>query len=634
MRYTPRTMINLKNITIRRGARVILDGVNWTIFARQRIGLIGANGSGKSSLFAMLLGKLAADTGDFDMPRQLRLAHVAQETPALSRSALDFVLDGDATLRSIETQIQQAEHDNDGMLIAELHEKFRVIDGYTAPARAGQLLAGLGFSVAEHSKCVADFSGGWRVRLNLAQALMTPSDVLLLDEPTNHLDLDAILWLEQWLQNYPGTLLIISHDRGFLDNTVDHIAKIANANIKTYTGNYSSFESQRAAELLLQQAVYEKQQKHLAHMRSFVERFRYKASKARQAQSRLKAIERLELVSAVQSESEFRFKFHEPSAAPNPLLSLNHVDVGYADKIIVNNLDFSISPKDRMAILGPNGAGKSTLIKTLAQQLAPVNGECIHASGLRIGYFEQQQIDQLDLESSSLLHLQRIAPQSPELELRSYLGGFGFCGDRVHEPVKTFSGGEKTRLALALLIWKKPNLLLLDEPTNHLDLDMRNALSLALTEYEGAMILISHDRFLVGSTTDKLLLCAGGRLTEFDGDLSDYQSWLIEYNKEKSQQHKTNNTDNKKDQRREAAKQRELLKPLNDKIKRLEKDINKLQTEAAKHEAALANQDMYLPENKDKLKELLLSVSETKSKLELLENDWLESCEERDTLTG
>lgn len=624
-------MITLKNISIRRGSRLLLDNVNWTIFAKQRIGLIGANGSGKSSLFSMLLGKLATDTGELEIPRQLRLAHVAQETPALQHSALDFVLDGDQSLRAIQTKMQQAEQDNDGILIAEMHEKLSVIDGYTATARASQLLAGLGFSTEAHSKNVADFSGGWRVRLNLAQALMTPSDVLLLDEPTNHLDLDAILWLEQWLRNYPGTLIVISHDRNFLDNSVDHIAKIERANIKTYTGNYASYEAQRASELLLQQAVYEKQQRQLAHMKSFVERFRYKASKARQAQSRLKAIERLELVSAVQSESEFHFKFYEPESSPSVLITLNHVNVGYDANVIVNNLNFSVTPKERLAILGPNGAGKSTLIKTLAQQLKPISGECIFASSLRIGYFDQQQVDRLDLEASSLLHLQRIAPNATELDLRKYLGGFGFSGDRVHEPVNTFSGGEKTRLALALLIWQKPNLLLLDEPTNHLDLDMRNALSLALTEYSGAMILISHDRFLVNSTTDKLMLCAGGRLSEFDGDLTDYQNWLIEYNKDKAQPERNNN-DSKKELRREAAKQRERLKPLNDKIKKLEKEIIKLQTKAAKYEEALTDQDMYLPENKDQLKELLLSVSETKSMLEKLEDDWLESCEERDML--
>ncbi len=629
--YISLTMITLKNITIRRGPRVLLENVNWTIFARQRIGIIGSNGTGKTTLFTLLLNEFQPDAGDIDRPKQLRIAHVAQETQSASMSALDYALDGDDELRALEAKIRQAEVDDDGMRIAELYEKLSVIDGYTAPARAGQLLSGLGFTAEEQQKPVSAFSGGWRVRLNLAKALMTRSDVLLLDEPTNHLDLDAILWLEQWLSKYQGTLLIISHDRDFLDVTIDHIAKISNQNLKMYTGNYSSFETQRATELLLQQSAYEKQQKQLAHMHDFVERFRYKASKARQAQSRLKAIERIELVSAVQSESEFHFEIPSPVNVPNPLISLNHVDVGYGDNIIIRNLNFSITPKDRIGILGPNGAGKSTLIKVLAQEMPPVNGECVTSSGLRIGYFAQHQVDQLDLNASPLVLLRRIAEQKTELDLRKFLGSYGFSGDRVNEAVKCFSGGEKSRLALALLVWAKPNLLLLDEPTNHLDLEMRNALSLALTEYDGAMILISHDRYLVRSTTDTLLLCADGKLQDFDGDLNDYQKWLFDYCKNRHATSAAPALNAKKEQRRLNAEEREQRRPLMEKITKLEAELKKLQKETARIEVLLTDQTLYEADKKEELKKQLLSLSQSKAALEKVELEWLEACEERDS---
>lgn len=622
-------MITLKNITLRRGPYVLLENINWTIFAKQRIGLIGSNGSGKSTLFSLLLGQFQADVGDLDLPRQLRLAHVAQETPSLPMTALDFVLDGDDELRALEQKLQQAEQADDGMLIATLHEQMGLLDAYTASARAGSLLNGLGFSAEEQQKPVSAFSGGWRVRLNLAKALMKRSDMLLLDEPTNHLDLDAILWLEEWLMKYTGTLLMISHDRDFLDKTVDHIAKIAHRNLKMYTGNYTSFETQRASELLLQQATYEKQQKKIAHMREFVDRFRYKASKARQAQSRMKAIERIELVSAVQSESEFEFQFADAGAVPNPLLSMQHVDAGYGDKVVLRNVSFSITPKDRIGILGPNGAGKSTLIKVLAQQMAPLAGQCNVASGLRIGYFAQHQIDQLDMEASPLLHLRRIAERTTELDLRKFLGSYLFTGDRVNEPVKNFSGGEKTRLALALLVWKKPNLLLLDEPTNHLDLEMRNALSLALSQYDGAMILISHDRFLLRNTIDSLILVADGKVQDFSGDLNEYQQWLLEYCRKKSKAEViAEPIVSKKEQRKQSAEEREAARPLQEKVKKLESELQKLQKKESELEAKLTDQSLYEESNKDKLKQHLLALSEAKSKLEQVETEWLQATEE------
>lgn len=627
-------MITLRNITLRRGTNELLKQINWTIYHKQRIGLVGANGCGKSSLFGLLLKKLAADGGDIEIPKQLRFAHVEQETPAYSRSALDYVLDGDPELRELEALLTQAEDAHDGEKMAVLHEKLSNIDAYTAPSRAAQLLAGLGFTHAEQQKSVSDFSGGWRMRLNLAKALMCRSDILLLDEPTNHLDLDAVLWLEQWLSRYPGTLLIIAHDRDFLDHVVDHIAYIAHQELKLFSGNYSDFERQYAAQLMLQQAAYEKQQKHIAHMQSFVTRFKAKASKAKQAQSRMKAIERLELVSAVQVESPFQFSFREPQQCPNPLLTVERATVAYGDRVILSNIDLSLAPKERIAILGPNGAGKSSLIKLLAGVLEPAKGTRTESPGLKIGYFAQHQVDQLNLEEGALLQLKRLAPNTAELDLRKFLGGFGFSGDDVMSPIKLFSGGEKSRLALALLVWQKPNLLLLDEPTNHLDLDMRNALSLALQEYEGAVILVSHDRFLLRTTSDQLWLVAEGEVKFYEGDLDEYEKWLLEYRK---QQFHGSNSDtkvsiSKKEQRQQNAKQRELRKPLLQKIKTLEEQLKKLEKSMAVVEMTLADTTLYEEQNKEKLQKELQKQADFKKQIEQVEEEWLKACEERDQL--
>jgi len=624
-------MITLRDIILRRGQHVLLQSLNWTIYHKQRIGIIGANGSGKSSLFSLLLGEVQPDAGELDIPRQLKLAHVAQETPSQAQSAIDFVLDGDIELRDLQAALLTAEQKHDGVRIATLHEKLSIIDAYTAPARAAQLLAGLGFSQEEQQKAVGDFSGGWRVRLNLAKALMCRSDVLLLDEPTNHLDLDAVLWLEEWLSNYPGTLLLISHDRDFLDKTIDHIAHIMKKNLKLYTGNYSAFEKQRAADLLVQQATYEKQQKQVAHMRSFVDRFRAKASKARQAQSRLKAIERMDLICAVQTDSPFQFSFKSPEQTPHPLITLEKASIAYGNKIILNHLNLIVAPRDRIAILGPNGAGKSSLIKLLAAELLPSHGKREASAGLKIGYFAQHQVDQLHLVETPLTHLRHLAPKSLELDLRKFLGSFGFSGDRVLEPVKNFSGGEKSRLALALLVWQRPNLLLLDEPTNHLDLDMRTALSIALQEYEGAMILVTHDRFLVRTTTDQLLLVADGKLQDFDGDLNDYQQWLFEFRKKKITATSSFSQDlSRKEQRQWEAKQRELRRPLLQKVKRLEDELDKLQKAASCIESLLTDLSLYEIENKEKLQTYLMNQMKIKKDLERVENEWLQACEERD----
>ena len=627
-------MITLRHITLRRGANVLLDNIDWNIYAHQRIGIIGANGCGKSTLFSVLLRQYHADLGEIEFPRQLRVAHVAQETSAESKSALDYVMDGDKELRELESQLRQAEDDNDGMRIAELYGSLGEIDAYTASTRAAILLNGLGFNHAEQQKSVSDFSGGWRVRLNLAKALMSRSDMLLLDEPTNHLDLDAVLWLEEWLKSYTGTLIIISHDRDFLDTTVDHIAHISAKKLKVYTGNYSTFETLRASDLLLQQASYEKQQKQLTHMRSFVERFRYKASKARQAQSRLKAIERMELICAVQSETPFHFEFREPKHCPNPLVTIDDATIAYGSHIVLRHLNISLSPKERVGILGPNGAGKSSFIKMLAGEISPSYGTYTTNAGVKIGYFAQHQVDHLHLSESALYHLRDIAGQEGELSLRKFLGSFGFSGDKVLEPVGTFSGGEKSRLSLALIVYQKPNLLLLDEPTNHLDLDMRNALSIALQDYEGAMLLVTHDRFLVRSTTDKLFLIANGRLEAFDGDLDDYQKWLFDYRKKSLADDRIaaeTVATAPVVKHQEDAPKRPTSQALAKKIDRLESDLSKLQHEARQVEESLTDQSLYDPKHKDKLQTQLETLNQLKTKIERAEFLWLEACEERDS---
>ncbi len=618
-------MITLKKVTLRRGPNILLDSIDWTIYARSRIGIIGENGCGKSTLFSLLLGQFHADVGEVEFPRNLKIAHVAQETAADSKSALEYVKDGDVELRQLEAKLQLAEANDDGMKLAEIYAEMATIDAYTANSRAAVLLAGLGFTHHEQSKPISAFSGGWRVRLNLAKALMCRSDMLLLDEPTNHLDLDAVLWLEEWLNDYHGTLIIISHDRDFLDNTVNHIAHIAHKKLKVYTGSYSTFESQRAADLLLQQAVYDKQQKHLAHMQSFVERFRYKASKAKQAQSRLKAIERMELVSAVQSESQFHFEFKTPTHCPHPLLTVDEAEIAYGDHIVLKHLDLSISPKERIGILGPNGAGKTSFIKMLAKELAPTHGQYTTNSGVKIGYFAQHQVDQLKLDESALYHLQQLASNLSLTESRTFLGSFGFSGDKVTVPVRTFSGGEKSRLSLALIVFQKPNLLLLDEPTNHLDLEMRNALSLALQEYDGAMLLVSHDRFLVRSTTDSLYLIANQRLEPFDGDLNDYQKWLLEFRK---QQMMAGNEAHAAE--KPVEKQRLISKNLLQKIEKLEADLGKLQAKEKQVEEKLTDQTLYVEKNKDQLQTFLGELSGLKEKIEEVESAWLQACEERD----
>jgi ATP-binding cassette, subfamily F, member 3 len=620
-------MISLQNVTLRHGATVLIENLNWTIYHKQHIGIIGENGCGKSSLFSMLLGELQPDSGDLEIPRQLKFAHVAQETPAYQESALEFVIDGDYELRTLEKELLKAEQANDGEHIATLHTRLSEIDAYTATARAAQLLNGLGFSPLEQSKPVSDFSGGWRVRLNLAHALMCRSDILLLDEPTNHLDLDAVLWLETWLSNYHGTLLLISHDRDFLDKVVDHVAHISHCELKLYTGNYSSFEKQRAEQLIIQQSAYEKQQKQIAHMQDFVTRFKAKASKARQAQSRLKAIERMELVSAVHQDSPFQFHFKKPAKCPNPLLTMEYASVAYGDNIILHDLNLQLTPHDRIALLGPNGAGKSSLVKLLAGELITPTGMLERGPGLKIGYFAQHQVDHLILNETPLHHLQELAPDLNEKSSRTFLGSFGFSGTRVLEPIKNFSGGEKSRLALALLIFQQPNLLLLDEPTNHLDLEMRHALSIALQEYQGAMILVSHDRFLTRTTVDQLMLVAEGTIKNFEGDLNDYQQWLLEFRKAEKIEKSAKPQVSKKAQRQLDAEQRELRRPLMLRVKALENELEKLRKKANAIELLLADLSLYDGKNKELLQRHLLDQAKIKGEIETTETEWLKACE-------
>ncbi len=523
-------MITLRNLTIVRGARVLASEVNLTLHAGERIGVVGPNGCGKSTLLSLLAGDLGAEGGDIDMPPGLAIARVLQDTPAVERSAIDYVLDGDAELRAVQAALEQAQAAQNGAEQAVLHDKLEAIDGYRAQARAAALLHGLGFAFEEHAASVASFSGGWRMRLNLARALIARSDLLLLDEPTNHLDLDAIVWLERWLASYSGTLALVSHDREFLDATVQRVLHFDGRTIVSYSGNYTDFEAARAGALATQQAAYAKQQREIEHLRRFVDRFRAKATKARQAQSRLKALARMEAIAPAHVDSAFSFQFDSPAAAPSPLIVLEDAMLGYGARTVLHAVDISILPGSRIALLGRNGAGKSTLVKALAGVEMPRAGKRTEGRGLAIGYFAQHQLEQLRDDESPLQHLMRTNARTEasarEQELRDYLGRFGFGGDQALAPVGPFSGGERSRLALALIVRRHPNLLLLDEPTNHLDLEMRHALTLALQEYEGAVVLVSHDRHMVRTSADELWLVAGGQVSAFDGDLDDFRAWL------------------------------------------------------------------------------------------------------------
>ncbi len=617
-------MLNFKNIALRRGVRVLFSNSSFTIHKGQKVGFTGANGAGKSSLFALVKNEMHLDEGDFSMPPNLEIAHVAQETPAVACSAIDYVIDGDREYRRLQEQLRQAELVDDGLKQAEYHAALDIIGGYTAQARASRLMNGLGFSAEQEHNTVASFSGGWRMRLNLAQALMCRSDVLLLDEPTNHLDLDAVIWLQDWLCKYPGTLMLISHDRDFLDTITDHIVHIEQGKAEIYTGNYSAFERMRAEKLAQQQSAYLKQQREMAHIQSFVDRFKAQATKARQAQSRIKALERMELIAMAHVDSPFDFSFAKPDKMPNPLLSLDKTDIGYGSTCILKSAGLSISPGDRIGLLGPNGAGKSSLIKVLAGDMQPLSGMRYEAEALKIGYFAQHQLEQLQLDETPLWHLQKLDKQATEKDLRNFLGGFDFQGDKVLEPVRPFSGGEKARLVLALLVYQNPNLLLLDEPTNHLDLEMRHALSVALQDYQGAIVVVSHDRHLLRSVTDQLLLVSGGKVQSFDGDLDDYRLWLAEQKKaEDKGADEVVTTISKKDQRKLDAERRQRNKPLYDTLKKAELAVEKHHNEQRQLEQQLADPDIYLESSKAILKQVLDKKVQVDKALEEAETAWM-----------
>ncbi len=623
-------MIQIQQLSLHRGTQVLLDNANLTIHSGWKVGLIGANGVGKSSLFKLLLGELQPDRGDLQLPAALRVAHMAQEVPNSGRSALAYVLDGDRRLRQVQQALAEAEARQAHQRSAELHAELDALDGYSAEARAHQLLAGLGFAPGDAARAVSDFSGGWRIRLNLAQALMCPSDLLLLDEPTNHLDLDATIWLEQWLRLYPGTLILISHDRDFLDRVVGHVAHLHQLRLDIYKGNYSQFELLRASRLAQQQAAYEKQQTRISEIEHFVRRFRAKATKAKQAQSRLKELERMEQIAPAHVDSPFSFSFHNADKVSNPLLRLDKSRCGYHDRVILDGVDLTLAPGARIGLLGPNGAGKSTLIKSLVGDLPLLSGERRAGEHLKVGYFAQHQLEALDLSASPLLHILRLSPQASDQEVRNYLGSFGFIGDDALAPVSRFSGGEKARLALALIAWQRPNLLLLDEPTNHLDLEVRHALTLALQSFEGALILVSHDRHLLRNTVDEFLLVANGRVEAFTGDLEDYQGWLLEQRRAQQaataapeRENRSLSAAERKEQKRLAAEKRNQLRPLKKQIEQLEQQLEQQQAQLAEVESALGDSSLYEESQKTRLRELLQQQAALKQACTTSEETWL-----------
>ncbi len=630
-------MIKLTSASLQRGHKILLEQASLTVHIGEKLGVIGANGSGKSSLFKLLIGELAVDAGDLYVPAGWQISHMAQEVGAGDRTAIDYVQDGDKELRAIEQQI--ASISDDGEKLANCYAQYEHIDGYTAAARAMQLLAGLGFAPTDGERPVSDFSGGWRIRLNLAQALMCRSDLMLLDEPTNHLDLDATLWLEQRLRQYDGTLLIISHDRDFLDNVVTGIANFENKQLIGYSGNYSAYERQKAERLAQQQVAYEKQQERIGEIESFVRRFRAKATKAKQAQSRLKELERMEQLSPAHIDSPFSFRFPEPERVPQQLITLSDADLGYGDKILLKKVQLSLHGNSRLGLLGANGAGKSTLMKTLVEGTngTLLAGDRIEGAHLRIGYFNQHQLEALDMEASCAVHLQRLTPKASEQEVRNFLGSFDFQGDRAFESIRHFSGGEKARLALAIVAWQKPNLLLLDEPTNHLDLEVRHSLTLALQSFEGAVVLVSHDRHLLRNSVEEFLLVDDGKVTLFDGDLHDYEQWLATKNNAPAQprddaQVSGVNKPDKKAERQNSAALRAQLKPLSNAVKNLEKQMNKLQKQLGDAQEVLADPDIYSRGGSD-LANALKAEAALSKQLAECEEQWMEKSEELEVLT-
>ena len=642
-------MLTITDLSLQRGGVWLLENVNLTVQPGQRVAIVGANGAGKSSLFQLLLGQLAPEQGSVALPGGCRIAHMAQEVAASSRSARDFVLDGDTELRRMERALAEAEAGGDDHAIARLHGELDIHEAWSAPRRAETLLRGLGFADSDAGRPVSAFSGGWRIRLNLAQALMRPSDLLLLDEPTNHLDLDACLWLENWLRKYPGTLLFISHDRDFMDRVATHLVHFDQKQLVLYTGNYSAFERQRAERLAQQQASFERQQARIAEIQRFIDRFKAKATKARQAQSRVKALERMEKIAPAHVDSPFSFEFPVADKVSNPLLSIRHGVAGHGDVPILKNINVTLLPGTRVGLLGPNGAGKSTFMDALRGTGTLLSGEHTCGEHLAIGYFAQHQLESLDLDASPFLHLQRLAPTASEQKVRDFLGGFDFHGDEALAPIRSFSGGEKARVALAVIAWQKPNLLLLDEPTNHLDLEMRQALTMALQNFDGAIVVVSHDRHLLRNTVDEFWLVCDGAVGEYEGDLEDYERWLAERRKDEESpprrevvggQEKSVNTagpatltaDERKARKRQEAELRQKLSPWRKKQGTLEARMEQLQQQLATVEQNLADPGLYDDQQKVRLKGLLAEQAELKRELEGIEAEWLEVSETVESL--
>ena len=632
-------MIKLNQVSLLRGGKRLLSNSDLVIHPSQKVGLTGVNGSGKSTLFALIQGTLHADSGGFSIPGGWRIAHMAQEVEALEQPAVEYVLDGDSRLRQIEKELERAEAQGDDHALAQLHADFDAHHGYTARSRAEQLMHGLGFHQEQIKNSVKAFSGGWRMRLNLARTLMCPSDLLLLDEPTNHLDMDAILWLEEWMKRYPGTLLLISHDRDFLDNTVEHIAHIEQQNVTLYRGNYSAFERIRAERLAQQQAVHEKQVREQERLTRFIDRFRAKATKARQAQSRVKALARMEAMAPAHVDSPFTFRFPASGKMSTPLIALRKASLGY-DKALLKDVTLNLQPGDSIGLLGPNGAGKSTLVKSLAGELQKLAGEEQKGEHLRIGYFAQHQLEALDQKASPAVHIQRLSPDAREQEIRDFLGSFGFHGDKVDEAVGSFSGGEQARLALAIIAWQKPNLLLLDEPTNHLDLEMRHALTMALQEFDGAMVLVSHDRHLLRYTVNDLYLVHDGAVDVYEGDLDEYSAWLSKLKKEEVSKTECPDADmpldgkekvtaqDRKAQKRLEAELRQKLRPFRKTVEKLELEVETIQGELQSLEEQLSDTALYEESAKQELKKLLDRQAELSRMAADIEEQWLQASED------
>ncbi|KTD23558.1 fused transporter subunits of ABC superfamily: ATP-binding components [Legionella lansingensis] len=613
-------MLSLQQITLSRGNKILLENASATIYEKQKIGVVGHNGCGKSSLFALILGDLHPDTGEYFVSPQIRISHLSQQLPDCEERALDFVLGGDDDYIALQKRLALAEEQNDHAEVLLCHELLTQSGGYSKPAKAASIMSGLGFKTEEQIKPVNSFSGGWRMRLSLARCLMKPADLLLLDEPTNHLDMEAIFWLERWLKQCPSSMLLISHDREFLDTFVSHILHIEQQRLHLYNGNYSRFEQTRAQQLTLQQALYEKQQQKISHMMAYVNRFRAKASKAKQAQSRLNAIAKMELLAQAQVDSPFSFNFYSSPRASNPLIQCTQVAAGYDEyHPILKKLNLTLNLGDRIALLGPNGQGKSTLIKTLTGSLPPLSGTIHRAQHLQVGYYAQHQLDELDIKLSPIETIQRLSPETREQSICDFLGGFNFIGDMATKPIHYFSGGEKARLALAKLVWQKPNLLLLDEPTNHLDLGMRAAIEIALQSYEGAMILISHDRHLLRTTVDDFYLVYDQQVQAFKGDLNDYHQWL--QNKEQKKETSAPDTNQYREK-----------KVLQNRMKKLEQMVNQSHERLLQLENRLADLSLYEDGQQDQLQSLLNLQKQLKEELTVTEEEWLILVDELENL--